>query len=160
MDSNQTKRIALTLNKLAESEKAIAELYKSFSEFWPENREFWDSLKNAELRHSGFIIKMSQIVAARPENFETGRQMKPEDIDIMIEGTLYYIDQVKQNKINKLRSFEIAKNIEQSIIERNYGEILKAKDPEYKNLLDRIMMETILHKSTLDEKLKGPGRQK
>ncbi len=47
----------------------------------------------------------------------------------------------------------IARDIERSLIEARYDEIVKTNDIEYQNLVKRIVSQTVVHKGMIDKKI-------
>ena len=126
MDSQTLNAFKKIFDLLQKSELSLSDLYKTCSGVWPEDIDFFSEMANTEIKHSGYIRKISGLINSSPLEFESGRIIKSGEIDIMIEGAKYYASKVKEGKMEKLELLKAALKLEDSIIERKYSEILKS----------------------------------
>lgn len=155
MDNQSITAIKEILKLLQKCEIGLSKLYKACSEKWPEDKGFFDDMATSEIKHSGYIKTMESLIDSVPQSFEKGRPISKEEINIMIEGADYYASKVKDGTMPKLDLLKSALKLEDSVIERKYSEILRSSNFEYRKLLQRIIADTLLHKSLLEEKIKS-----
>ena len=142
------------LDSMQDCELAISELYRVFSiNCKSENREFWRLLNSQELIHAELVTKMMDLVAKTPDKYFPGRELKPMAIKLIISSVKTTIEDVKNRKLLDNNMFFIARDLENSLIENKYNEVLKSEIAEYKALVDRIAQETIVHRKMLLAKI-------
>ena len=93
------------------------------------------------------------MLSERPETFQRGRPFKIAAIETSIAGTQWDIQRLNHRELTKQNALFIARDLEQSILERNYGEILKSDDMEFRTLMREILSETLQHRKFLDEQI-------
>lgn len=155
MNDREIKEILTTLELMAETENLIAELYKTYGETWKENEKFWFSISNDEKRHSEYIKKIAEIIEKRPENFQKYRPFNPTVVKTVQQGIINNIKRVKTKEISERYALGIAYDIEKSLIEMKYFEIVKTNDLEYKKLMESVIEDTKKHISKVESKLKN-----
>jgi hypothetical protein len=138
-----------TLDMMAEFEQIISEFYKCAGDLWEEDSEFWAGLAQAEVTHAEHIRKMTGILNKKPQEFELGRPLNMVAINTAISGVRNNIQRLKNGEFNKKQTLFISRDIEQSIIESKYAEILKTRNIEYQQLISEIAFQTEMHKKFL-----------
>jgi hypothetical protein len=48
----------------------------------------------------------------------------------------------------------VARDIEESILESKYMEIIRTNEPEFQTLMKQILLDTVTHKEWLNEKMR------
>jgi polyribonucleotide nucleotidyltransferase len=147
------KNISNILEIMAELEGVISELYKTAGDLWEEDRNFWSALAQAELAHAEYIRKMADILNEKPREFEIGRPLAAAGIRTVISGVQNNIQKLKKGEIHKKQILFISRDIEQSLLESRYAEILKTKDTDYQKLIYDVALQTEGHKSLLIKKI-------
>lgn len=147
------KNISNLFDVLAELEGFVSELYKTAGDLWEEDRDFWSALAQAEWSHAGYIRKMADILNMRPQEFEIGRSLTIAGIRTAISGVQNNIQRLKNGEMNKKQFLFISRDIEQSLLESRYTEILKTKDSEYQRLIYEVVSQTEVHKKLLVKKI-------
>lgn len=142
-----------TLEALADMEMVLSEFYKTCGDVWKEDEVFWSNLSQAEIHHAEYIRKIADIVKNKPEMFETARSLNITAINTVISGIKNNIQKLKNGKIEKKQAFFISRDVEQSVLESKYNEILKTTYIEYNTLLSEIMSETGTHKKLILSKI-------
>jgi hypothetical protein len=144
-DPNTAKTLYDTFRALHECELAVSELYAVCSRIWSADREFWEKTSNEEKKHADYLVGLSNLVAGSPESFSIN--MLP-DIRA-IEG---FADSIRRNRIlfekdsisgGKMLMF--IKDIETSVLELKYAEIVKTDDQRYIEIIEEILDETRKH---------------
>jgi hypothetical protein len=142
------------LGKMREHELAMAELYRVFGQVWPVDKEFWTEMEQAEIKHAQNIEKITELVLKRPESFRLGRSLKPVAIETAISGVRSDIERLKKGKLPLYKALFTSRDIEQSVIENKYGEIVKTDDVEFKFLMNEVTSDTRSHLDRLNRKIK------
>jgi hypothetical protein len=149
----EVKNISSTLEVMAELEEAISKFYLTAGDLWEEDRAFWSALAQAELTHAEDIRKMADILNRIPREFEIGRPLASAGIRTVISGVQNNIQKMRKGEITKKQFLFIARDIEQSLLESRYAEILKTKDPDYQQLVYDVSSQTEAHKALLARKI-------
>jgi hypothetical protein len=151
------KNILEALKLMKEHELVMAELYRTCSIVWLVDEVFWTDMEQAEMKHAQNIDRMVNIVLERSENFKLGHPFKLAAIQTSISGVKGNIERVKKREIHRNRIFFIARDIEQSILENKYFEILKTDDIEFQSFINEILLDTMAHQEGLDKKIEEKG---
>ena len=142
-----------TLDMMAELEQILSEFYKCAGDLWEEDSEFWAGLARAEVFHAEHIRKIAGILNKKPQEFELGRPLNVVAINTAISGVRNNIQRLKKGELNKKQILFISRDIEQSMLESKYTEILKTKDIKYQQLTTQIVLQTEMHKKFLVKKI-------
>jgi len=141
------------MHMMAETELLIAELYRTAAETWKEDREFWLETVAEEEKHAYNINKMLAIVTLKPERFELGRPFNKVAITTIKNGLEGNLDRLKKGQIIREKMLNLARDIEASLIEKSYGEIVRTNDVEYQSLVEEIVSDTFNHKKAIEERI-------
>lgn len=147
------KNVSRTLNAMAELELVISELYKCAGERWEENMEFWSSLAEAEVSHAGDLRKMAAILNGKPQDFEMGRLIAVSTVHSVLTGVKNLIQRLKNGEFNQKALLFLARDLEQSILESKYTELLNTEDIEYQKRISEIVSQTEMHRQLLIRKI-------
>ncbi len=151
-----SKDLALVLDvlkALEEAELAVGELYRTCAHVWEEDKVFWLKIEAEEMKHARGINKLADILHNKTEQFEVGRSFNPVAINTFIKGIQANIKRLQSGGIPKNNMLFIARDIEQSIIEFRYAEVVKTNDVQYNTLVEKIVSDTVSHKTRIDEKI-------
>jgi len=154
MRADALNNLQIVLNRMTQYELALAELYRTCSQIWPENKYFWILLERAEVKHSEYLNKIIKMVTERPEAFELGRLFKPGAIQVAILGVQGNLQRLRNKEITEKNMLFIGRDIEQSILEKQYGEIVRSNDIEFHSLINEIIGDTLAHREFLNDKIK------
>ncbi len=142
------------LNTMQSSELALADLYRTCGKVWPDDEYFWILLERCEVKHAQNINRLMKIVLEKPEAFEPGRPFKPAVIQTFISGIQQNIQKLKNKELNERKMLFISRDIEQSILESGYSEIVKSTDVEFLSLMNEMESDTLAHRESLSEKIR------
>ena len=138
------------LKEMAKCEMTIAEFYHTCADIWGEDKEFWLNLEQQEKNHAQNINKMAELISEKHEHFEFHRPFNPIAMKTIISGIEDNINLLKDRRFSKENILFIALNIEQSLIEARYSEIVKTKDLEYRKLVEEVVNQTAEHKGLIE----------
>ncbi|HOK06522.1 MAG TPA: hypothetical protein PK836_00885 [Syntrophales bacterium] len=146
-----------TMALMASVERLVAEFYRTCAETWKEDSPFWSALVKEEEKHAENIEQMIQIVRQKPERFEIGRPFNKMALQTIMKGLEGHLQDLKAGRLTRERVMILARDIESSLMEKSYGEIVKTNDLEYLELLKTIVKDTAMHKRTIEEKCLAMG---
>lgn len=134
-------------------EEALAALYLACSDKYPEDSKFWLVICHQEEAHARYITELAELAASHPTEFKFGRQFNVVAIRNITSRVMEFADQVRKGQIDRKRAFFMARDIEGSVLEARYHEIVSTDNVEFKKTLERIRRETTTHKNLFDAKL-------
>jgi hypothetical protein len=156
MDRPTLAHILDVLVAMAQSEIAVAKLYRLCAEPEGDARQFWLTLEHEELRHAQQVDRLAEIIAQRPDRFTPKRAMHV----TAIQTFTCYVDSIAQRiLINEIphtdqrRLLTAARDVEQSIIESRYHELVTSDEPEFQTLMKAIVADTTDHKNRIVARL-------
>jgi len=136
---------------LAENELAIKQLYEFYAKTFPKEAVFWLDIANDEKDHAMALLSLKEKVDDIYVYFDEER-FTPE----AILSTKNYINErikyVIENKINFLTALSVARDVENSLIERNYFKVFESDTPKIKNVLKKLEKETLEHRTRVENR--------
>ncbi|MDZ4165036.1 MAG: hypothetical protein U1C55_07900 [Smithellaceae bacterium] len=144
------ERIKGVIEPLADLELLIAELYEVCASLIPEKRDFFLALKSEEIAHAEHIKDMICMVYARPHLFEVGLAITPASVNTVIGGAKTNLAKIKNREIPRDKVIIILKDMEKSLIEARFFDILKTSDSEYNELARKVKTDTVNHRKLLE----------
>lgn len=141
------------MNDMVDLEEAFAELYRECSEKFPEDNKFWLAICQQEKLHATFIRKLAELVSSHPDEFKFGRRFNSVAIKTIMSNVKNSTEQVRNGQLDKKRALFIARDIENSVLEAKYHEIVSTDNVEFKKTIERIMRDTSSHKNLLAAKV-------
>lgn len=153
------------MRTLGESERIIGRFYRRCAETWQADEGFWLNLEREEIKHAKTIDAMADLIRQNPDAFQLNRPFSLIAIRTVITGIEQNIDQLNKGLITRERAMILARDIESSIIEKTYHEIVKTANPTYLALVRQVVSESYNHRSSIEQKIRetasqppGPGR--
>jgi hypothetical protein len=153
MLSSAIQNIIEVLTLLERFELQISELYKLAGQKWPADYDIWNQLSLAEIQHAKNMQTLAAIISARPEHFIPGRPINSMAVNSSLGWINKNITDIKNGLFNATRMLVLARDIEQSILEAKYTEIVKTEDAEYSNLVNSIVHDTVAHRKMITERI-------
>jgi hypothetical protein len=141
------------MNDMVELEEAFADLYQECSDKFPEDSKFWLAICQQEKLHAMFIRKLADLVSAHPDEFKFGRKFNSVAIKTIMSNVKNSTEQVRKGQLDRKRALFLAKDIENSVLEAKYHEIVTTDNVEYRNTIERIIRDTSSHKNLLAAKV-------
>ncbi len=155
MDKADIEKLNKTMDSMAQYETLLSDLYHKCAEAWPTDREFWLDIARQEDHHAENIRKMREIINQRLSHFEAGRPLNPIAINTAITYIKDIIKRLTAGEYSYEKILNITLDIEKSVLEAHYSEIVKTDDVEYQTFMKSILDETHDHKSKIQQKLTG-----
>lgn len=141
------------MNDMVVLEKALAELYLACSEKFPEDSKFWLAICHQEELHAKFIGELAALVSSHPQEFKFGRPFNTVAITTIMSNVKNSMDQVRNGQFDRKRALLMARDIENSVLEAKYQEIVSTDNIEFTKTINRIMRDTASHKNLLAAKI-------
>ena len=96
--------------------------------------------------HKKSVQKMEEMISRNPENFSLHRPFNAAATRTFVSFIRQNTGALKQDKIPREKLLFVAKDIERSLLELAYFEIVKTTDPGYEKTLKEILTQTAEHK--------------
>jgi len=149
------EKISTVLKSMIQYELNLSDFYKQCADTWKEDQAFWQNLARAEVGHAENIQRMQEIIVKKPEKFELGRPFNPMALNTAIAGLKDITGRLASGAFSVEKILFTARDIEQSILESRYAEIVKTTDLEYETMMNGILSDTSAHKRVIQEKIVG-----
>lgn len=152
MDRITHARILETFKVLSRVERAMAGFYGLCAETGGPSREFWQGLEQEEQRHVAAVQRMAELVAERPDQFEPDRTFRAPAVQTFLTYVESVVQRLRTNEISRTDEhhlLSVARDLEQSVLEGRWNEIVKTADPDFLALARTISSETIAHKARI-----------
>ena len=153
MNPQTLQQLLKVMEDMADLEVTLANLYQTCSETFPEDKHFWTAIQHQEENHATSLRKIAALVAANPKDFEIDRTFNAAAIRTIKSGIATHIDALKRGEISRAKMMTIARDIEGSLIETNYGKLVKTSNVEFMDVIGRINNETASHKNLMIKKI-------
>ncbi len=153
MNPQNLQQLLKVMEEMVGLELALANLYQTCGEVFPEDHHFWLAIKHQEELHADSIRKMIVLVSARPQDFEPGRTFNATAIGTIKKGIQEHVEALKRRQISRIHMLMIARDIEGSVLEAHYRDIVKTANVQFVELIDRIDHQTMEHKNLLIKKI-------
>jgi hypothetical protein len=147
------EKITTVLESMIRYELNLSDFYKQCADIWTEDQAFWQNLSHAEIGHAENIQRMRGIIAKKNEKFELGRPFNPVALNTAMAGLKDNTRRLTSGAFSLEKMLIMARDIEQSILESHYAEIVKTADLEYQTLMKGILSDTYVHKRNIQEKI-------
>lgn len=134
------------LDDMITLEEGFSALYETCSRKFPEDEKFWIAIANQERLHANFIHELKHKVEENPGDFSAGRSFNVRAIKSIVDSINKTREEVSNGRVDRKRALGIAKDIENSLLEAKYHEIVSTKNLDFQKLIDRIVKDTDSHK--------------
>lgn len=147
------EKITKVLEAMIQYELLLSDFYNHNAKLWMDDHVLWNNLALAEIRHADNIRKMRDIIVKKQECFAIGRPFNLTVLNTLGAGLKDTTRRLSLGEFSREKMLIMARDIEQSIIESNYAEIVKTEDTEYNALMKDIISQTHEHKKIIQEKI-------
>jgi len=125
-------------------EDAIGDLYRVYAAVLPERRDFWMRLQNDERLHAQWVRDLMARVQRDELTIREGR-FSPESFEVLLHYIRQRIDEAKAAPPKPLEALTVAKDIESTIVERAFFEVLESDDRVLQQILRNLHLNTEAH---------------
>ncbi len=146
------EKITHILDAMIQFELCLSELYETCGRVSKEDETFWQNLSQAEISHSKNIKMMRGLLIEKKERFQVGRpSFNLVALNTAMAGIKDNIKRVSQGEVTQEKTLIMARDIEQSVLESRYAEIIKTDDVEYQTLMRGILTQTNEHRQAIQK---------
>lgn len=148
--SNPILEVFPLLEKL---EKTMEEFYTSCASAWPQDAACWESLARQENKHAVYVKKAAELILRSPGEYSAGRAYNPAGVRTVLKGIEENMEKIRERRIPFRRALFLSRDIEKSLIEMKFLEIVVSKNLEFMHLMELVNAETDEHQAALDKKI-------
>jgi len=141
---------------LSEVENGIARFYQVCSGYWPEE-EIWAGLAREEKVHAESVLAMLAAVEAAPEKFTLLKPLVMRPLELFMEGLRTDEAKVRSGAYKKINAMAVSRDIEHSLIESRYDNLLESRDAVYNTYVRGMIEDTRRHGAAFSSRLATLG---
>ena len=153
MTTRTLENVIQVMQDMVTLELALAELYLACSEQFPEDKAFWLAIRRQEELHATLLGQLADLIAAHPADFEFGRPFNSVAIKTTLDNVKNYTESVRNGLLERKRALFMARDIENSVLEAKYGEIVSTRNIEYNKIINLINKDTLTHRDVFAAKV-------
>jgi hypothetical protein len=145
-----------TMKVLEHLELALASFYGLCGESAANGLHFWATLAREERQHAETIRRIAAILAERPDRFEPNRTFHVTAIQTFRAYVESLAERLRTGEISRSDQhhlLSLARDVEQSVLEGKWNEIVKTADGEFQALIQAVVSETMAHKAKIVARL-------
>jgi len=155
VEQRDLERTLATLGTMREFELALAAMYSACALRWPHDPACWERLIEAEKGHAGYVERLAGLVASRSLDFYPGRPLTSAAVERQIDYVHHRTHEFTEGLVSEHQALLAIRDLERSIIESNFFELVHSPDPDYTGLVTTILDETKDHVAGIDERLEA-----
>jgi len=149
----EMQEVIINLELLSDAETQISEFYGLCAGVMEREKGFWNHLAGQELQHADKGRQMLGRINQNPERFRPGIFLSTVTIRMFDVEMQSLVEQMKQGRIPPDKLFEIASEIEDSVVEISYGKLARTEDAVFNMLAHQIDAESAEHKSAIASRM-------
>jgi len=155
VDGQDLERTLETLAALGDFERALGDMYATCATIWNDDAPFWTRFVEAEGRHAEMMGRIAGLVSSDPASFEPARPLTAAATRAQVEYIKERTRKFADGSTAPRTALLVAAELERSVLEQRFYELVATDDPEYRSLVKTIVGETEKHTRWLDERLKA-----
>jgi hypothetical protein len=144
------------VEKLALNEDKVMELYSVFGDKFPAHAKFWKEISAEEKRHASLLREFGRMAYLTNLNLSLNH-IKTETVDKSISFIDSEIEKAKNGKIDNKQAFELAKMLEQGLLESGRFNAAGGDAKHLEKLFSVLNADTSRHYEMMSKKLAGAG---
>ena len=134
------------LQLLCQLELDVSNLYKLFAEKFPKYKELWNTLSQQEIEHAD-RVKMLYDLAKENRVFFDEKLTRTYTVKRVLEIIKETHAKTVAGQVNIMNALSISRDLEQSIIEKEFYNYFAGKDSDTTMLINSIKKDTLEHQS-------------
>lgn len=131
---------------MADNEALASQLYAIYADRFPQRKALWQNLSTEEKNHEKWLREI-ELLTVSGDVFLNDKRFNREPITGLTKHIKDLIN--KAENVTDVEALSCALDLEQSLIERRYFEIIESDNPKIKKVLNDLELETENHKSML-----------
>ncbi|MBI5102345.1 MAG: hypothetical protein HZB33_10985 [Nitrospirae bacterium] len=143
------------LRLISKGERDVGEFYRLCGEVLTDDKEFWIKMAASERAHAEIALRMAALVETEPFKYRPGRAFSAVLIRLFGLHLSNLVESMRAGEIKKDELLTLAADIENSVVELNYGEIVETEVPEFLAMARLLEEETGAHRQSIEKMIKN-----
>jgi hypothetical protein len=157
MDAKED-RTAQVLGTLREIELLVGELYRRFASAFAMDRELWEGLSREEEGHAALAEALRTMLASSGGAPAALDKVHLAALETYKKGIEYQLARLRRGEIVRRSALFIARDLEKTLVERMYYDLVKGAGTDAAEVASRIQSETESHLGRLEARIASlPG---
>lgn len=136
------------VEQLADNEMMVHDVYAHYAQIFPDLKEFWEHIAKEETGHYQMLMDLNKKAQEGLVHIDQNR-FKTEAVEFVKK---YLQEKIAEQNPGLDIALANAKNIENSLLEKDTFEIFETDSAELKNVLDHLRLETEEHLKEVTDK--------
>jgi hypothetical protein len=141
------------LRFLSKGERYIAEFYRLCGDVFADEKAFWYDVAKCEQEHAEMALIMADLIEKEPEKYGPGKSFSVSVIRLFGFHVENLIERMRKGKILKQELLSVAADLESSVLELCYGDIVRTNVKEYCALARKLDEDTKEHRKAFEERM-------
>jgi hypothetical protein len=141
------------IEKMAVNEDLVGDLYGFYAQEFPEHRRFWEDLVAEERKHAK-ILRGLRDMMEQGGDIQYNEKFSVQAIDFVMNYVQREIESVKRKKPSLLAVLSIAKDLEDSLIERSYFDVVQGGTSKLQLIFARLVQDSKMHRGIIQAMLR------
>jgi len=138
------------LDLLEQLELEMGGLYKLFADKFPKYRDLWLQLSQQEAEHATWVAQLHDLAREEKVHFDE-KLTRTYTVSKVLEILKEARSKTQGNKITLINALSISRDLEQSILEREFYNFFSGKDAVTSSLIRKFKIETLEHQNRLKD---------
>jgi hypothetical protein len=158
--ADQSLENAIEVMKLmVEAETTCADFYQACSEVFYHDKAFWDQLAKEEAHHARVLVKLSELVTRKPQEFEVGKLSPLSALRSFISRVQSDHQNLDRGVLSEKGALMAAYLIESTVVEHKYMEVIKTQNSGYLTALENLIKAEVNHKERIQTRMKAQPKK-
>ena len=144
------------LDVLRGIELLVAELYRRFARYFPKDRQLWEGLCADEEGHAAAAAELKTLLPRDRAPSIHGRTNLAA-LETYKKGLEYHFHRLERGEINRTKALFTARDIEKTLVEKAFYELVRSDSQDYRAGQARIDGETRSHLERLESYIASVG---
>jgi rubrerythrin len=145
------EKVKEIISKMEMLEGVIGQLYKTYAKIFPANYFFWTELSQEEEQHAKLVNDLKKELENNNIFFDKQR-FNFNAIQTTIQYIQRKIRQANDGLINEQEAYNVAWDIENGLLEKNFFRTFTSNQNEAKRILDKLLHDTEDHRNRINKK--------
>jgi len=152
MSDQSLKDVIEVMKLMVEAETTCADFYQACSEAFCDDKDFWVQLAKEESHHATVLVKLSDLVTRKPQEFEVGKLSPLSALRTFISRVQSDHQKLHRGVLSQRDALMAAYHIESTVVEHKYTEVIKTQNSGYLTALENLMKAEVNHKARIQER--------
>ncbi len=128
-----------------ELESSLETYYDLCAKIFPDEKFAWFGIATQEGIHAKIFKKIKESITERPERWALGKY-NYEALKMVVDSIHEKLVEIKSGKYNSKYIVTFVRDVESSLVESDIANAFVSEGGEYRNMMNKILEETVEHK--------------